>query len=368
MDFSANLIEPDVSARVVALFNDGTDIYSIVEACKIEPEEVLGHLLGVSLTIQQLTLLKDMRTQIMSQSQFEVKELTDLGCRETKGISLANIAWKLSQLLEVEASKVQHLLGINAKRSPIGPVWPFNYCTRTYSYVHSAGFLSWTNLATGTRSSCIVSKAFRVGSCWVELPSLSLLITGGSEGLNEAWIIDVLRQFAVIGKPAMLYDHSQHSSVFSNGKVYVISGEFVKKCERYDCNAEKWEAIPDIPVPVYCHTAVAAHQSIFVFGGEGRKLIQELKLASMDWLILDTRLPYVDYHIPCFVNQSRPDSIFFVSEKGLYEFDIVSTDIVMRKSLGSTVESWYGQSHYVYGTLYCSSGASSGYTLSMKIF
>mmetsp|Transcript_31901 Transcript_31901/g.54950 ORF Transcript_31901/g.54950 Transcript_31901/m.54950 type:complete len:370 (+) Transcript_31901:45-1154(+) len=354
--------------EIVHLFKDGMDVESICRATTLEYEQVLAALLGVSLSNAQLTVLKDLRNYEMASKSDSCDASDPLTSKQEnlKHLGVSSKSWKLSQLLGVEASKVQALLKQDMSRQPKGR--SFDYNTRTYSYMHSTNFLSATNLATGARSSFSISRVFRVSCSWVELPDQSLFFTGGVGGENEVWIIDIIRQYAVIDKPPMIHWRSQHSTVYIKEEVYAISGEYVKQCERFRLAGEKWDSLPDIPVPVYCHTAISSEStnSIFVFGGEGRKIIQELSLLSMTWQILPVRLSHADYHIPVFKTNSDEGSLYFTSERVLYKFILSSKTIERIKPISRNIESWYGPSYYVSGRLYCPSGASTGYALDLQ--
>jgi hypothetical protein len=73
-------------------------------------------------------------------------------------------------------------------------------------------------------------------------------------------------------KKSMMNARKEHSCVYLNGKVYVISGYDGKNkgmagCEAYDIFREEWKAIKGLNTPRCAFAAIVCKGKIYVFGG-----------------------------------------------------------------------------------------------------
>jgi hypothetical protein len=76
-----------------------------------------------------------------------------------------------------------------------------------------------------------------------------------------------------------------------------------------------------------------------------------LSLESLTWELMQLRLPFAGYAIPCF--KLRETEVYLVVKRTLCSF----TPLEVRpfKTLTEDIQSWLGASYYHRGTLYCSS-------------
>jgi hypothetical protein len=89
--------------------------------------------------------------------------------------------------------------------------------------------------------------------------------------------------------------------------------------------------------------------------------VQKLSLESLTWELIQFRLPFAGYGIPCF--KLRDTEMYLVVENTLCSF--TAFEVRPLKTLTEDIRSWYGASYYRRGTLYCSN--HDGGVLSFKI-
>jgi hypothetical protein len=148
---------------------------------------------------------------------------------------------------------------------------------------------------------------FKFGSCWSEVPGGSLLFTGGSPGVDEVVRIDTRREFAVTHCTPMLTPRIWHAAVYHTPHLYILggcNGSHLSECERYVCAENRWEALPHLPRACYNTSGVVVESSLYALGGyDGSSyldLVQKLSLESLTWELMQFRLPFAGYAIPCF--------------------------------------------------------------------
>jgi hypothetical protein len=230
--------------------------------------------------------------------------------------------------------------------------------TFIYSYKYNTDQLHRTNLVTGEYSSHRVpSYTFKIGRCWSEVPGGSLLITGGSPGVREVVRIDTCREFAVVHCAPMLTPRMGHAAVYHTQHLYILGGKnegILSDCERYVWAENRWEALAPLPRACSSTSGVVVESSLYALGGfdgSALDLVQKLSLKSLTWELMQFRLPFPDYSIPCF--KLRDTEVFLVVRKTLCSF----TGFAVRplKTLMEDIRSRHGASYYHRGTLYCSS-------------
>jgi hypothetical protein len=230
--------------------------------------------------------------------------------------------------------------------------------TFIYSFEEDTDQLYRTNLATGEHSSHRVpSYTFKCGCCWSEVPGGSLLITGGGDpSVREVVRIDTRREFAVSHCPPMLTPRYLHAVVYHTPHLYILAGwngRCLRECERYLCAENRWQALPPLPRACYNTSGVVVESSLYVLGGHIGSyldLVQRLSLESLTWEIMEFRLPFAGYCIPCF--KLRDTEVYLVVNKTLFSF--TALEVRPLKSLTEDIRSWFGASYYHRGTLYCS--------------
>jgi hypothetical protein len=142
------------------------------------------------------------------------------------------------------------------------------------------------------------------------VPGGSLLITGGrnedNSSVREVVRIDTRREFAVSNCPPMLTPRKSHAAVYHTPHLYIIGGHyssFLSECERYVCAENRWETMPPLPKACSGTSGVVLESSLYALGGYGRStldLVQKLSLESLTWELMQFRLPFASYGIPCF--------------------------------------------------------------------
>jgi hypothetical protein len=245
--------------------------------------------------------------------------------------------------------------------------------TFIYSYKGNTEQLHRTSLVTGEHSSHRVpSYTFKLSCCWSEVPGGNLLITGGEDedesAVREVVRIDTRREFAVSHCPPMLTPRQAHVAVYHTPHLYVLGGwsdyEFLSECERYVCAENRWEALPPLPKACWGLSGVVVENSLYALGGTAGlrlDLVQKLSLQSLTWELMQFRLPFAGYDMPCF--KLRDTEVYLVVKRTLCSFTVF--EVRPLKTLTEDIQSKYGASYYRRGTLYCSN--HRGGVLSLEI-
>jgi hypothetical protein len=101
-------------------------------------------------------------------------------------------------------------------------------------------------------------------------------------------------------------------------------------------------------------SGVVVESSLYALGGyDGSSCldwVQKLSLESLTWELMQFRLPFSDYAIPCF--KVRDTEVYLVGNNTLCSF--TAFEVRPLKTLTKNIKSWYGASYYRRGTLYCS--------------
>jgi hypothetical protein len=231
--------------------------------------------------------------------------------------------------------------------------------TFIYSYEYETHQLHRTHLVTGEHSSHRVpTYTFKYGCCWSEVPGGSLLITGGEvPAVGEVVMIDTRREFAVAHCSPMFTPRMAHAAVYHTPHLYILggwSGSYLSECERYVCAENRWETLPHLPRACNNTSGVVVESSLYALGGSDDSLldlVQKLSLESFTWELMQFRLPFADFGIPCF--KLRDTEVYLVVKMTLCSF--TALEVRPLKTLTEGMPSWYGTSYYYRGTLYCSS-------------
>jgi hypothetical protein len=246
--------------------------------------------------------------------------------------------------------------------------------TFIYSYDEGTYQLHRTNLVTGEHSSHRVpSYIFRPCCYCSNLTGGSLLFTGGGYyAVREVVRIDTRREFAVAHCAPMLTPRQAHAAVYHTPHLYILggsNGSFVgrfslSECERYVCAENRWEALPPLIRACMSTSGVVLESSLYALGGndgEDLDLVQKLSLESLTWELMQFRLPFAGYAIPCF--KMRDTEVYLVVNKTLCS--LTALEVRPLKTLSEDIHSSFGTSYYCRGTLYCSS--KQGEVLSLEI-
>jgi hypothetical protein len=236
--------------------------------------------------------------------------------------------------------------------------------TFIYSYKRETDQLHRTSLVTGEHSSHrLPSYTFKGGCCWSEVPGGSLLITGGEDELwsvvREVVRIDTRREFAVSDYPPMLTSRQAHAAVYHTPHLYILGGwsgsSCLSECERYVFAESRWEALPPLPTACSQTSGVVVENSLYALGGDDGSslldLVNKLNLESLTWELMQYRLPFAGFGIPCF--KLRDTEVYLVVNQTLCSFTAFEVRPLM--TLTKDITSLYGASYYRRGTLYCSS-------------
>jgi hypothetical protein len=213
------------------------------------------------------------------------------------------------------------------------------------------------------------SYTFKFGCCWSDLTGGSLLITGGGLpiAVREVVRIDTRREFAVAHCAPMLTPRVGHAAVYHTPHLYILGGmndSNLRECERYVCAESRWEALPPLPKACQSTSGVVVENSLYTLGGHDGSaldLVQKLSLESLTWELMQFRLPFAGYCIPCF--KVRETEVYLVFNQTLFSFTALAVRPL--KTLTDYIRSEYGASYYHRGTLYCSS--YSGRARSLEI-
>jgi hypothetical protein len=144
--------------------------------------------------------------------------------------------------------------------------------------------------------------------------------------------------------------------VYHTPHLYILGGyddSALSECERYVCTENRWEALPSLPTACQRTCGVVVENSLYALGGYGGSsrldLVQKLSLESLTWELMQFRLPFAGWSIPCFV---RDTEVYLVVNKTLCSF--TAFEVRPLKTLTEEIQSWSGTSYYHRGTLYCS--------------
>jgi hypothetical protein len=223
--------------------------------------------------------------------------------------------------------------------------------TFIYSYEGCTNQLHRTNLVTGEHSSYRVSSyTFKILCCWSDLTGVSLLFTGGDYPVvREVVRIDTRREFAVSNCAPMLTPRMDHAGVYHTPHLYILGGvadSYLSECERYVCAENRWEALPPLPRACSGMSGVVVEGNLYALGGydgsSNLDLVQKLSLESLTWELMQFRLPFAGFGIPCF--KLRDTEVYLVVNKTLCSF--TALEVCPLKTLTEDIKSWYGASYY----------------------
>jgi hypothetical protein len=219
-----------------------------------------------------------------------------------------------------------------------------------------------TSLINGKQSRFVIplgDHLFRSNFCVSEMQGGNLLLTGGNHSLcNFVTRIDTRREFALFFSPPMLSARAFHAAVYHDLHLYVIGGRSsitcLKKCERYVCEEDRWEALHPLPISCCLMSGVVIEKSLYALGGQDEKrnsfdLVQRLSLESLTWELLELRLPFAGCGIPCF--KVTDTEVYLVVNKTLCEFTALKVRPIT--TLTKDIQCVLGASYYHKGILYC---------------
>jgi hypothetical protein len=231
--------------------------------------------------------------------------------------------------------------------------------TFIYSYLYDTDQLHRANLVTGEHSVYRVpSNTFKEVCFCSEVLGGSVLITGGGyPAVREVVRIDTRREFAASHCTPMLTPRRRHAAVYHTPHLYILGGwndSYLRECERYVYAENRWEALPPIPKACSGTSGVVVESSLYALGGYGDSsldLVQKLSLESLTWELMQFRLPFIGFDIPCF--KLRDTEVYLVVNKTLCSF--TAFEVRPLKMLTADIKCQFGVSYYRRGTLYCSS-------------
>jgi hypothetical protein len=155
----------------------------------------------------------------------------------------------------------------------------------------------------------------------------------------------------------MLTPRLAHAAVYPTPHLYILggwNGSYLRECERYVCAENRWEALPPLPRACYAASGVVVESSLYALGGAAGPpldLVQKLSLESLTWELMQFRLPFASWGIPCF--KLRDTEVYLVVKNTLCSF--TAFEVRLLKTLTEDIQSKLGVSYYQGGTLYCSS-------------
>jgi hypothetical protein len=166
----------------------------------------------------------------------------------------------------------------------------------------------------------------------------------------------------------MLTPRGFHAAVYHTPHLYILGGwnesSYLSECERYVCAENRWEALPPLPRACHSTSGVVVENSLYALGGNAGlaiDLVQKLSVESLTWELMQFRLPFAAFAIPCF--KLRDTEVFLVVKNTLCSF--TAFEVRPLKTLTKGIQSRSGASYYHRGTLYCSN--REGGVLSLEI-
>jgi hypothetical protein len=158
----------------------------------------------------------------------------------------------------------------------------------------------------------------------------------------------------------MLTPRAEHAAVYHTPHLYILGGEnglALSECERYVCAENRWEALPPLPRACCLTSGVVVESSLYALGGfdDASELdwVQKLSLESLTWEVMQFRLPFAGFAIPCF--KLRDTEVYLVVKNTLCSF--TGFEVRFLKTLNEGIKSLFGASYYSRGALFCSSNA-----------
>jgi hypothetical protein len=168
----------------------------------------------------------------------------------------------------------------------------------------------------------------------------------------------------------MLTPRAWHAAVYHTPHLYILGGRndsFLSECERYVCAEKRWDALPPLPRACSGTSGVVVESSLYALGGwyveSVLDFVQKLSLESLTWELMQFRLPFAGYAIPCF--KLRDTEVYLVVGLTLCSFTALEVRPLKTLTEDEDFQSWFGASYYHRGTLYCSSfeGAVRSYEI-----
>jgi hypothetical protein len=188
------------------------------------------------------------------------------------------------------------------------------------------------------------------------VPGGSLLNTrGGYPIIREVVRIDTRREFAVAHCPPMLTPRREHAAVYHTPHLYILGGSNgstdLSECERFICAENRWEALPSLLKACRYASGVVVESGLYSLGGYDGSclvdLVQKLSVASLTCELMQFRLPFAGFGIPCF--KLRDTEVYLVVNHTLCSFN--PSEVRPLKTLTEAIKSWFGASYYRRGTL-----------------
>jgi hypothetical protein len=181
--------------------------------------------------------------------------------------------------------------------------------------------------------------------------------------------VDTRREFAVAHCPPMLPPRELHAAVYHTPHLYIIGGlnsRCLRECETYVCSENRWEVLPPLPRSCRYASGVVLESILYALGGiDGLclDLVQKLSLESLTWEIMQFRLPFTGFAIPCF--KLRDTEVYLVVNQTLCSF--TAFEVRPLKTLTEDIQSCFGVSYYCRGTLYCSCQEGGVFSYKIKL-
>lgn len=234
-----------------------------------------------------------------------------------------------------------------------GCLEPADLAHNIYSLCENTNDLLIKNIITlEKRTQTLKNFIFTDGCQYAILEPGTLLLTGGFPAKRD--VVQISSDFSHTYRNCMITGRRRHGLAHLKGKVYAVSGWGAgQKCERYDCESDIWEELPDIPKGTGCITPILTSNSLYVLGGYAGTFlddVQVLDIPSNTWSVLDIRLPTLGWYMPCFT--ACRDEVFFIVKKQLWT--LTHEKVAMVKKLDDDIQCCGGPCIFDGDTLHCS--------------
>mmetsp|Transcript_9476 Transcript_9476/g.18295 ORF Transcript_9476/g.18295 Transcript_9476/m.18295 type:complete len:283 (+) Transcript_9476:1095-1943(+) len=245
---------------------------------------------------------------------------------------------------------------------------------RMYGYEYLRRELYWINMLTGETGTMTmtVNFSFRNKSVWIQLPSSSLLFTGGFTVVNlkdlnapgrtvSNEVTEISGEFKSQDLTSMTNPRFCHGLALFSNKVYAFSGfqsqdKLTSSCEVFEIATKVWRPVADIITATAQINPIVFGNLIYMLGGyNSLQKIQIFNPSTESWATSPLKLPYPHTGVACFQIDSGQGIIYFAQNCKLYAYAPEQNSLRELTDLRDDVKCFDGPCAYRNGKLYVSS-------------